>query len=205
MAKPRGRHERYNVAVPVRKLRKPPTPLDAGELLAYAARILSARAQTTSELREKLRKKAAQRDDVDEVLTKLKELGYINDQRFAESFATWQRDNQGLGKTRVVRDLMARRVAPVVAKQAAEDAFREADELAMIQSFLDRKFRGKNLATMLSYRNPDHDKNLASAFRKLRTAGFSTGNSIRVLKKYSSEADRLEEMQTEEADERAAE
>ncbi|MEQ1947320.1 MAG: RecX family transcriptional regulator [Bryobacteraceae bacterium] len=191
--------------MPVRKLRKPPTPLDAGELLAYAARILSARAQTTSELREKLRKKAAQRDDVDEVLTKLKELGYINDQRFAESFATWQRDNQGLGKTRVVRDLMARRVAPVVAKQAAEDAFREADELAMIQSFLDRKFRGKNLATMLSYRNPDHDKNLASAFRKLRTAGFSTGNSIRVLKKYSSEADRLEEMQTEEADERAAE
>ena len=145
-----------------------------------------------SELREKLRKKAANRDDVDQVLAKLKELGYVNDQKFAESFATWQRDYQGMGKTRVVRDLMARRVAPALAKQAVDDAFREADETAMIQSFLDRKYRGKNLAALLSRGNPDHDKNLASAYRKLRTAGFGTGNSIRVLKKYSSEAELLE-------------
>ncbi|MEQ1884224.1 MAG: regulatory protein RecX [Bryobacteraceae bacterium] len=187
--------------MPVRKPRKPPSPLDAGGLMAYAARLLSTRAQTISELREKLRKKAARREEVDEVLAKLKELGYVNDQRFAESFATWQRDYQGLGKTRVVRDLMARRVAPALAKQTVDEAFRETDEVAMIQSFLDRKFRGRNLAALLSYNNPDHDKHLASAYRKLRAAGFGTGNSIRVLKKYSSEADRLEEMPAEEAGE----
>jgi regulatory protein len=162
--------------------------------MAYAARILSSRAQTISELREKLRRKTARREDVDAVLAKLRELGYINDQRFAESFATWQRDYQGVGKTRVVRDLMARRVAPALARQAVDDAFRETDEGAMIQAFLDRKYRGKNLHALLSYDNPDHDKNLASAYRKLRTAGFSTGNSIRILKRYSSEAEQLEGM-----------
>jgi len=35
-------------------------------------------------------------------------------------------------------------------------------------------------------------KELASAFRKLRGAGFSTGNSIRVLKKFAAEAEQLE-------------
>jgi len=168
--------------------------------MSYAARILSARAQTISELREKLRRRAARREDADDVLAKLKQLGYLNDQRFAESFATWQRDHQGLGKTRVVRDLMARRVAPAVAKQAAESAFREADEIAMIESFLARKYRGKHLAELLANGNPDKEKHLASAYRKLRTAGFSTGNAIRVLKRYSSEAERLEEMEEAEGE-----
>ena len=36
---------------------------------------------------------------------------------------------------------------------------------------------------------------LASVYRKLRGAGFSSGNSIRVLKRYRAEAERLEEME----------
>jgi regulatory protein len=186
--------------VPASKQRKPPKPLDVDGLMAYAARILSARAQTISELREKLRRRAARREDVDEVLAKLKQFGYLNDQRFAESFATWQRDHRGVGKIRVVRDLMARRVAPAVAKQAAEAAFVEADEIGMIENFLARKYRGKNLGEMFAHGNPDKEKHLASAYRKLRTAGFSTGNSIRVLKRYSSAAERLEEMEEPEGE-----
>jgi regulatory protein len=165
-------------------------PLDVPGLMAYAARALAARAQTSSELREKLRKRAARREDVDEVLRRLKDAGYLNDKRFAESFAAWRRENQGLGKTRVVRDLMARRVAPTLAIQAAESAYREVDEIAMIEKFLERKYRGKDLGALLA-----EEKHLASAYRKLRGAGFTTGNSIRVLKRYAAEAERLEEME----------
>ena len=89
------------------KSRKPPAPLDIEGLLAYSARVLTARAQTTSELRQKLTRRAAQPGDVDEVIRRLKENGYLNDQRFAESFANWRRDNDGVGKTKVVRDSMA--------------------------------------------------------------------------------------------------
>jgi len=162
--------------------------------MSYSARVLSSRAQTVSELREKLRRKAARREDVDEVLRRLKDIGYLNDQRFAESFASWRRENQGLGKTRVVRDLLARRVAPAVAAKAAEAAFTGVNEIEMIEHFLARRFRGKNLGVLLK-----EEKYLASAFRKLRGAGFSAGNSIRVLKRYAAEAERLEELEDDSA------
>jgi regulatory protein len=171
------------------KSRKPPAPLDIEGLLAYSARVLTARAQTTSELRQKLTRRAAQRGDVDEVIRRLKENGYLNDQRFAESFANWRRDNDGIGKTKVVRDLMARRVAPDLAKKTAEAVYSGTDETALIERFLARKFRGRDLGALLQ-----EEKHLASAFRRLRTAGFSAGSSIQVLKRYAAEAGRLEEI-----------
>lgn len=169
-----------------------PKKLDAHGLLAYAAQALSARALTISELREKLKRRAAEAADVDDVLARLKESGYLNDQRFAASYASWRRDDGGFGKTRVLRDLMARRVAPAVAKQAAEAAFEGADEVAMIEQFLARKYRGKDLGALLK-----EEKNLASAYRKLRTSGFSTGNSVRVLKRYAAQAELLEDSEEE--------
>ncbi len=165
-------------------------PLDFNGLMAYAARTLTARAQTISEMRAKLKRRAARAEDVEEVMSRLKQSGYLNDQRFADSLANWRRENEGHGKTRVVRDLMARRVAPGLAKQAADAAYRGVDEVAMIQNFLERKYRGKDLGPLLS-----EQKHLASAYRMLRAAGFSTGNSIRVLKRYAAEAERLEEME----------
>jgi regulatory protein len=171
-------------------MRRPPKPLDFDALTSYAARILSARAQSSSELREKLRRRAARAEDADLVIARLKDAGYLDDKRFAESFANWRRDNDGFGKARVVRDLMSRRVAPTVARRAAEAAFIQSDEPAMIESFLARKYRGKNLGALLA--DPKH---LAAAFRKLRLAGFGAANSIRVLKRYAADAARLEEFE----------
>jgi regulatory protein len=170
-----------------------PKPLNLDELMNYAARALSARAQTSSELREKLKRRAARRDDVEEVLRRLKDSGFLNDQRFAESFAAWRRENQGFGKARVMRDLMARRVAPALARQTADAAYQSTDEIALIEKFLERKYRGKDLPSLLT-----QEKYLAAAYRKLRGAGFSMGNSIGVLKRYAAEADHLEEMDTSE-------
>jgi regulatory protein len=167
-----------------------PKPLDVEGLMDYAAKALSVRGYTVSELKTRLKKRAARAEDVDVVLGRLKESGVVNDRRFAGSFVEWRRESQGLGKTRVMRDLMARRVAPGVAKEAVEAAFEGVDEIAMIEAFLKRKYRGKDLGALLQ-----EQKELASAFRKLRGAGFSTGNSIRVLKRYAAEAEQLEDME----------
>lgn len=169
-----------------------PKPLDRNGLMTYAAQALSSRALTISELREKLKRRAAEPADVDQVLARLKESGYLNDQRFSESYASWRRDDGGFGKTRVIRDLMARRVPPAVARQAAEAAYQGTDEIAMIEAFLKRKYRGKDLAALLK-----EEKHLASAYRKLRMSGFSTGNSIRVLKRYAEQAELLEDNEPE--------
>lgn len=145
-----------------------PKPLDANQLMEFAARALSARALSIGEMREKLKRRAAKQGDVDDVLKRLKTAGFLDDQRFAESYAGWRRDDGGYGKARVFRDLMTRRVAPEIAKKASEKAFQEVDEIAMIEQFVKRKCKSV--------------KNLASAYRKLRMAGFSSGNSLRVLK-----------------------
>jgi regulatory protein len=170
-----------------------PKPLDLEGLMDYAARALTARAYTISELKTRLKKRAARKEDVDAVLARLKDAGVVNDRRFAGSFAEWRRESQGQGKTRVLRDLMARRVAPAVAREAVDAAFEGVDEPAMIQAFLVRKYRGKELKALLQ-----DQKHLASAFRKLRGAGFSTGNSIRVLKRYAAEAGQLDELEEDE-------
>jgi regulatory protein len=160
--------------------------------MKYAGQALAARAQSAAELRTRLRKKAAHREDVEEVIAYLKESGYIDDKRFAGAFADLRRENRGLGKARVVRDLMSRRVAPQIAKAAAEESYKETDEIKLIEDFLARKYRGKDLKSLLT-----DPKNLNSAYRKLRIAGFGGGNSIRVLKRFAAAAEEIEEIPEE--------
>ncbi len=167
---------------------RPPKLLDREGLLGYAGRALSSRGLSLNELRARLQRRAARKEDIPEVIARLKETGFLNDRRLADSVATWRRENQGVGKTRVMRDLMSRRIAPAVAREAVDTAYSGVDVMDLIQNFLERKYRGKNLGELLA-----DQKYLASAFRKLRLAGFSSGNSIRALKRYAAEAEQLEE------------
>jgi len=165
-------------------------PLDEEGLMNYAAQRLTARALSISELRTRLRARAAHAADVDKVVGRLKDAGILSDQRFAGAFADWRKQNQGFGKARVLRDLMARKVAPAVAQKAVETAYQGTDETAMIEDYLKRKYRGKDLRALLQ-----EEKHLASAFRRLRSAGFSAGASIRTLKRYAAQAEQLEDME----------
>jgi regulatory protein len=176
--------------------KRQPQPLDRDKLLNVALRALGGRAHSSGELREKLRRRAQTDEDVDAVLVKLKESGYLNDRRFAENYAAARLQNQGLGKIRVLRDLRQRRVAPKLAEQVTEKTYEQTDEAHLIEEFLRRKFRGKDLGVFLS-----EEKNLAGAFRRLRYAGFSAGQSIRVLKRFAGQPEILDALESEETDE----
>ena len=139
---------------------------------------------------------ADERHALDEVATDLRQLRAMlqqsgDFQRLIRS-PILSRDQQGTamkaiveraGLSPVVRDFLA-----VVARNRRLFAV-----LAMIEAFLKRKYRGKDLGALLK-----EQKELASAFRKLRGGGFSTGNSIKVLKRHAADAERLEEMGEEE-------
>jgi regulatory protein len=168
------------------------TPLDEAALMEYAARLLSGRAYAGGEMREKLRRRAARVGDVDTVLANLRRLGYLDDKRFAENFATARLENEGQGRARVLRDLHQRRVAPKVAEDAVARTYKEQDEVALIEAFLARKFRGRDLGALMK-----EEKHLASAWRRLRYAGFSTGNSLRVLKRYAADEAKLDALENE--------
>ncbi len=164
-------------------------PLDAGRLWEYALQALARRALSAGELRLKLAQRAERASDAAEVIARLKESGLLDDHRFAQAFAAARRDNEGFGKLRVRSDLARRRVAPGLARQAVEEAFREADEGQMIEAFLARKYRARPLEKYLA-----EPRNLAAAYRRLRTAGFSAGASIRALKRHAAEADLLDQI-----------
>ena len=174
--------------------KRPPQPLDRDRLFNVALRALGGRAHSSGELREKLRRRAASAEDVDAVMSRLKESGYLDDRRFAENYATARLESQGLGKMRVLRDLRQRRVAPKLAEQVTEQTYQDTKEATLIEEFLKRKYRGKQLKAFLS-----EEKNLAAAFRRLRYAGFSSGESIRVLKRFANEPEILDALESEES------
>ncbi len=165
-----------------------PKQLDREGLLEYALRTLTARALSSGEMRQRLLRRTQTAADVDATLDRLKEYGYLNDQKFADSFAAGRRENQGFGKQRVLRDLRQRRVAPALAEKAVAGAFSGTEEEALILEYLKRKFRKLDLAVYLA-----EPAKLNSVFRKLRYAGFSAGTSIRVLRRYTELANQLED------------
>jgi regulatory protein len=158
----------------------------------YALRALGTRAHSVSELAAKLRRRAERDEDVKEVLAALKTRGYIDDRAFAKAFAAWRLDSQGFGRARVLRDLRQKRVAPTVAEQAVKAAYSETDEVRLIEAFLARKYRRVALSEYLA-----EPKNMASAYRRLRLAGFGSADVIRVLKRHSERAEELESLEDE--------
>jgi len=176
--------------------RKPTRKLPASELFDYAVKALAARAHSSSELRQKLLKRAELIADIEPVIGRLKEYGYLNDKRFAESFANSRLENRGFGKVRVLQELRGRRVAPKLAEEAVAQTFQGKDEKTLIEQYLERKYRSTPLSEYLG-----DQKRLAAVYRRLRRAGFSHGNSVAVLFRHAKEAAALDEMTPEEPEE----
>jgi regulatory protein len=172
-----------------------PKPLDAEALWNYALKVLGGRGYSIAQMRTRLLARARVAEDVTGVLSRLKQLGYLDDRRFAESFAAARRENRAQGRVRVLRDLRQKRVAPAVAEQAVSDIYRDSDEFALAEEFLSRKFRRLRLSEYLA-----EPKNLASAYRRLRMAGYSSSVASRVLKKHAIEPDLVDRMADEDAE-----
>ncbi|MFN7992991.1 MAG: RecX family transcriptional regulator [Bryobacteraceae bacterium] len=168
------------------KTRKPAL-LESGALWDYAVKILAGRAHSSGELRVKLTRRAAKAGDVDDVLNRLKEFGYLNDRRFAENFASARLANEGLGQTRVLSDLARRRVAPALARQTVKDVYADTEELTLVEAFIRRKFRTVPKEALFQT-----EKDLASAYRRLVRAGFRSGTVIGALKKFARDPDLLD-------------
>ncbi|HXM41819.1 MAG TPA: regulatory protein RecX [Bryobacteraceae bacterium] len=168
------------------KQRKP-LLLDAAALWDYALLVLRGRAYSSGELREKLRRKAERIADIDPAMARLKEYGYLDDRKFAESFVAARLENQGLGKTRVLADLSRRRVAPALAQQSVGKVYENVSEEALAGDFVRRKFR------MAARENLFQDeKQMASAYRRLVYAGFKPATAVAVLKKFARDPDLLD-------------
>jgi regulatory protein len=172
------------------KRTRAPRRLDAVALWDYAVKALASRACSSGELRQKLIARAATKDDVEASMSRLKDYGYLDDRRFADSFAVARLENQRMGKARVLQDLRRRRVAPVVAEASVQKAYQDVDESSLIEDFIRRKYRAVPKGALFR-----EEKDLASAYRRLLRAGFQSGNAIRVLKRFAANPDLLDDFE----------
>jgi regulatory protein len=164
-----------------------PRLLDSGALWTYALKALGGRAHSAGELREKLRRRAMRISDIDPILARLKESGYLDDRKFAEAYAAARLENAQLGRTRVVRDLRQRRVSPELAERTVRKVYEDVNEEALIEGWVRRKYRLASKENLFQ-----NDKDLAAAYRRLLGAGFRSGEILRVLKRFARNPDLLE-------------
>ena len=174
-----------------------PRLLDEEGLWNYALKALGGRAHSTGELREKLRRRAEHATAVDDVLRRLKESGYLNDQRYAEGFAASRLANDRFGKTRVIQDLRQRRVAPAMAERTVNKLYEDVNEERLIEEWVRRKYRLADRESLFR-----EDKDLAAAYRRLLRAGFRTGDIVKVLKRFSRNPDLLDALEPPEETDR---
>jgi regulatory protein len=153
--------------------------------LARAFRLLAARPRTVAELRERLREKAWAEDAVtDRVIKRLEELGYLNDEQYATSFATSKLTARPIGRTRLRRDLQRKKVSSQAAEQALDEIYAERSEEELIARAIAKRVRLKGRP-----QSPEETKKL---FDHLLRLGFSF-DLVRQKIKELGRADDIEE------------
>jgi regulatory protein len=157
-----------------------PRTIDSEPTLYDAAvKILMRRAHSVSEMKRALIRRTADEDLIQKVLTRLKQNGLIDDARYAKQFAGQRTEIRHQGKYRVARELRARGVPDQHIEAAVDEAAATSDEAAMVRQHIDRKLK--------FLRGEIDDKKIASLYRALLRAGFSSDTIRRELKRAAAE------------------
>ncbi len=167
-------------------LRRPAKRYGPEELYDYGVRALERRPLTERELRSRLTQRALEPRHIDEVVERLRGVGYLNDSRTAESHAYYRKEFQRLGRRRVLSELRQRGVDATVAERTVAEAYHEVDELNLIRDHLRRKLGCDPDARLAD------PKAFQRCVRALQRAGFTSGKIMEALGKLASEPEWLE-------------
>ncbi len=161
-------------------------PLDEAGLLDYAAKSLGSRMKSERDLRRLMAQRATPGEDgardIDAVMAKLKELGYLSDERFAADYTRLRQENEKFGRRRVQQGLMQKGVASATVNEAVGKAYDEVDETALARAYVERK----------RMRKPENEKETARAMRRLMAAGFSSKAIWAVLRGWGAKVEETE-------------
>jgi regulatory protein len=109
--------------------------------LATALRMLARRPYSVAELRRSLERKFGVSDAVSEAISRLRQLGYLDDKKFAVQAASSLARNRAFGAYRIRRELKAKLVDHGYIDPAIDQAFEESSERQLLESVLDKKVR----------------------------------------------------------------
>jgi regulatory protein len=136
------------------------------ELYASALRALMRRAYSIHQMKDYLTLRAEDKEAVPNVIARLREQDYLNDERYAAEFARQHSQFRKQGRFRIARELRTRGVPDRYIDAALDSAFAETDEATVVRARLKRKLAG--------LRGELDQRKLASLYASLLRAGFSS-------------------------------
>lgn len=94
------------------------------------------------ELRERLLEgRGATKANVDEVIARLREYGYLDDERFAQSYASLRLQQRPIGRQRLQRDLWLKKIDKKTADAALDQIFAATPEEGLIERAIAKRVR----------------------------------------------------------------
>ena len=143
-----------------------------------AVKLLSAKPRSVEELRERLLEKQWTNEAVvDGVIERLREYGYLNDERFAFGYASFQVRQKPVGRGRLQRALALKKVDRETADEAIKLVFEETPEEQLIDRAIERRTRLRG--------RPQTRAETKSLFDHLLRQGFSYELVIRKVRAVS--------------------
>jgi len=142
--------------------------------LTVALRMLARRPYSIAELRQALEKKYPEGGKVAEAITRLRELGYLDDRKFAEQYASSLAHNRAFGPHRLRRELKAKLVNHQEIEPAVERVYQEISAQVLLQQALEKKLR--------TLRLPLTRSRFQSLCQSLMRRGFNAGDIIKAVR-----------------------
>jgi regulatory protein len=107
-----------------------------------AVKLLATRSRSVAELRERLlENRGANKTIVETVIARLREYGYLDDERFAFGYASLKVRHQPIGRRRLKQSLAIKKVDPAVADEALDLVFAETSEEELIDRAIEKRLR----------------------------------------------------------------
>ncbi|WP_026841611.1 regulatory protein RecX [Citrifermentans bremense] len=148
--------------------------MQRGSAFDCCLRVLALRDHAEAELRRKLERKGYQEEEVEASVARLKELGYLDDLRFARSFAASQlRNGKGYG-VRLKMELARRGVAAAIVDEVLGELAQEYGESELLAQVMERRYASFDPTTAT-------DKEKRKVIGYLQRKGFSLGAIFKKL------------------------
>ncbi len=107
-----------------------------------AIKLLAAKSRSVAELRERLlESRGSSETAVETVIARLREYGYLDDERFAVGYASLKVRQQPIGRRRLEQSLARKKVPRAVADEALNQVFAETSEEQLIDRAVEKRIR----------------------------------------------------------------
>ena len=144
-----------------------------------ATDLLSRRDHSSAELLQKLRQKGFDAEAAQSAVEKLQDFGYLDDRRFAETYAAELVCSKGFGKRRIVTELFRKGIDREIISDVTDALETPEDALPAL---IERKF-SRNLTT---------EKGVQRTFNALVRMGYAPGEIKQALRQVSETLEEIE-------------